>query len=50
MLRRAMEIGGFYQVVFISHTPGVWELADRVVEIKDGKVKVVEFRDDPPQQ
>lgn len=45
MLRRAMEIGGFYQVVFISHTPGVWELADRVVEVKDGRVKVAEFRD-----
>ncbi len=40
MLRRAMEIGGFYQVVFISHTPGVWELADRVVEVKDGRVKI----------
>jgi len=25
MLRRAMEIGGFYQIVFISHTPGIWE-------------------------
>ncbi|MCZ2078649.1 MAG: hypothetical protein LC130_27095 [Bryobacterales bacterium] len=50
MLRRAMEIGGFYQVVFISHTPGVWELADRVLEVKDGRVKTLEFRDDPPQQ
>ncbi len=40
MLRRAMEIGEFYQVVFISHTPGVWELADRVVEVKDGRVKI----------
>lgn len=49
MLRRAIEIGGFYQVVFISHTPGVWELADRVVEIKDGRVNVAEFRNDPPQ-
>jgi exonuclease SbcC len=49
MLRRAMEIGGFYQVVFISHTPGVWELADRVLEVKDGRVKVLEFHDAPPQ-
>jgi len=40
MLRRAMEIGGFHQVVFISHTPGVWELADRVLEVKDGKAKL----------
>jgi len=50
MLRRAMEIGGFYQVVFISHTQGVWELADRVVEVKDGKVNVVELHDDRPQE
>lgn len=50
MLRRAMEIGGFYQVVFISHTPGVWELADRVLEVKDGRVNIAEFGDDPPQQ
>jgi len=49
MLRRAMEIGGFYQVVFVSHAPGVWELADRVVEVKDGRVKILELRDDPPQ-
>lgn len=40
MLRRAMEIGGFHQVVFISHTPGVWELADRVLEVKDGTAKL----------
>jgi DNA repair exonuclease SbcCD ATPase subunit len=49
MLRRAMETGGFYQVVFISHAPGVWEPADRVVEVKDGRVKVPELRDDPLQ-
>ncbi len=35
---------------YVSHAPGVWELADRVVEVKDGRVKVAEFRDDPPQQ
>jgi exonuclease SbcC len=50
MLRRAMEIGGFYQVVFISHTPGIWELADRVVHIKDGRVKVADRRDDSLQR
>jgi len=50
MLRRAMEIGGFYQIVCISHTQGVWELADRVVEVKDGKVNVVELHDDRPQE
>ena len=24
MLRRAMDLGGFHQVVFICHTPLVW--------------------------
>ena len=28
MLRRAMGLGGFHQVIFICHTPLVWELAD----------------------
>ena len=37
MLRRAMDLGGFHQVIFICHTPLVWELADRVVEMKDGR-------------
>jgi len=41
MLRRAMDLGGFHQVIFICHTPLVWELADRVVEIKDGRVAVM---------
>ena len=29
MLRRAMDLGGFHQVIFICHTPLVWELADQ---------------------
>jgi len=41
MLRRAMDLGGFHQVIFICHTPLVWELEDRVVEIKDGRVAVM---------
>ena len=41
MLRRAMDLGGFYQVIFICHTPLVWELADRVVEVRDGRVQTV---------
>ncbi len=28
MLRRAMDLGGFHQVIFICHAPLVWELAD----------------------
>ena len=38
MLRRAMELGGFHQVVFICHTPLVWELADRILEVHGGQV------------
>jgi exonuclease SbcC len=33
MLRRAMDLGGFHQVVFICHTPLVWELADRILGV-----------------
>jgi hypothetical protein len=31
MLRRAMDLGRFHQVIFICHTPLVWELADTIV-------------------
>jgi exonuclease SbcC len=38
MLRRAMDLGGFHQVIFICHTPLVWELADCVLSVRDGKI------------
>jgi exonuclease SbcC len=38
MLRRAMDLGGFHQVIFICHTPLVWELADNVITIGGGMV------------
>jgi exonuclease SbcC len=38
MLRRAMDLGGFHQVIFICHTPLVWELADAVLTIGGGSV------------
>jgi energy-coupling factor transporter ATP-binding protein EcfA2 len=38
MLRRAMDLGGFRQMIFICHTPLVWELADRVLGVHDGRV------------
>ena len=38
MLRRAMDLGGFHQVVFICHSPLVWELADRILEVHGGQV------------
>ena len=40
MLRRAMDIGGFHQVIFICHTPLVWELADRVLSVAGGGVVI----------
>jgi DNA repair protein SbcC/Rad50 len=38
MLRRAMEIGGYHQVIFICHAPQVWEMADRILCVADGRV------------
>jgi exonuclease SbcC len=38
MLRRAMDLGGFHQVIFICHTPLVWELADCVLSVGGGWV------------
>jgi exonuclease SbcC len=38
MLRRAMDLGGFHQVIFICHTPLVWELADDIISVGAGCV------------
>ena len=38
MLRRAMDLGGFRQVIFICHTPLVWELTDRILSVGGGCV------------
>ena len=38
MLRRAMDLGGFHQVIFICHTPLVWELADNILSVGGGCV------------
>ncbi len=38
MLRRAMDLGAFHQVIFICHTPLVWELADQVLSVCGGSV------------
>ena len=40
MLRRAMDLGEFHQVIFICHTPLVWELADRIITVGGGRVVV----------
>jgi exonuclease SbcC len=38
MLRRAMDLGGFHQAIFICHTPLVWELVDTVLSVGGGCV------------
>jgi exonuclease SbcC len=40
MLRRALELGGFHQLVFIAHSQDLWEQADARVFVKGGKVTV----------
>ena len=40
MLRRAMDLGGFHQVIFICHTPLVWELANDILSVGGGQVMV----------
>jgi hypothetical protein len=40
MLRRAMDLGGLHQVMFICHTPLVWELADNILSVGRGCVAV----------
>ena len=44
MLRHAIKIGCFHQVIFICHSPQVWELADRILEVRDGQVHVAKGR------
>ena len=44
MLRRAMNLGGFHQVIFICHTPLVWELADEIVTVGAGSVATAKQR------
>jgi ABC-type lipoprotein export system ATPase subunit len=40
MPRRAMDLGGSHQVMFICHTPLVWELADQILTVGDGHAVV----------
>jgi len=47
MLRRAMDLGRFHQVIFICHTPLVSDLADRVLSVGDGRVVVGNSREVP---
>ena len=40
MVRRAKEIINARQVLFISHLPRLIELADAILNVKDGRVEV----------
>lgn len=40
LLRRAMALGGFHQVLFVSHSPEVWERADVRLVVEGGRVAV----------
>ena len=35
---RAMDLGGFHQVIFIFHTPLIWELAESILSVGNGCV------------
>ena len=40
MLRRALELGGFHQLIFIAHQQELWEAADARIFVRDGKAEV----------
>ena len=44
MLRLAMDLGGFHQVIFICHTPLVLELADEILSVRGGCVVTIACR------
>ncbi|TGN08593.1 AAA family ATPase [Leptospira bandrabouensis] len=39
MLDKAMTLGGFKQVIFVSHKPEIQDLADCVFRVADGKIE-----------
>ena len=38
MKRRVLELGGYRSEIFISHTPELWEMADRVIDLEEYRV------------
>lgn len=40
MLRKAMELGGFHQCIFVAHLPQVYEAADTRLMVGGGQVQV----------
>ena len=35
MLRKALEVGGFHQVVFVAHQPQIWQQADVIFRVDE---------------
>ena len=42
MLRQALQVGGFHQLLFVSHSPEVWEQADAQVHVEQGTIRIGE--------
>jgi exonuclease SbcC len=41
MMRRLLKAGGLFQVVAVSHDPGIVSMADAVVHVRDGTLRVM---------
>jgi len=35
MKRKVLELGGYHQEIFISHTPELWGMADAIINLED---------------
>ncbi|MHC4864645.1 MAG: AAA family ATPase [Planctomycetota bacterium] len=42
MLRKAVEVGGFHRIFFVTHQRELWNLADVQLKVIDGQCRVVE--------
>jgi hypothetical protein len=41
MLRKALELGDFARVFYVTHNPQLWEIADAQVRVnEDGQIEV----------
>ncbi|MFA5021143.1 MAG: AAA family ATPase [Patescibacteria group bacterium] len=40
MLRKALVVGGFHQVIFIAQQPEVWQQADNKIYVHDGTIEM----------
>lgn len=40
MLRKAIDLGGFHRCYFVAHQQQLWALADAILEVADGAVRI----------